>query len=163
MPGDLSYLFPMYPILGGIACLLCFIPIPWHWKAGNIAVTALGLWILSMNIIFWVGTIVWHNTIANPNPIWGDIVNYFMVMWPTATASTSLCIQYRLWQVTRARSVFISKKEVCSRSDSGIVTTWLTPDQKRRRRYTTWALCLGLPILIMPIRQNSPLIYVRYS
>jgi pheromone a factor receptor len=112
MPSDLSYIYPVYPILGGIACFLCFIPIPWHWKAGNVAVTALGLWVLGMNIIFLVGTIVWHNNIENPYPIWGDIVNVFMAMWPTGTASTSLCVQYRLWQIARARNVFITQKEV---------------------------------------------------
>jgi Pheromone A receptor len=112
MPSDLSYLYPMYPILGAIACTLCFIPIPWHWRAGNIAVTALGLWVLGMNIIFWIGTIVWHNNIRNPYPIWGDIVDVYMAIWPTAISSASLSIQYRLWKIARARSVFVTKTEV---------------------------------------------------
>jgi pheromone a factor receptor len=109
---DLSYLYPLYPIVGGIAIILCAIPIPAHWRAGNIATIMLGLWDLGMAIIVWIGTIVWHNNIDNPNPIWGDIVNFYYAMFPTALASTTFCIQYRLWSIARARSVFITKKEV---------------------------------------------------
>ena len=109
---DLSYMYPLYPVVGAIACTLCAIPIPAHWRAGNIATISLGLWVLGMNIIFWIGTICWHGTLANPYPIWGDIVNQYMAMFPTALASTTLCIQYRLWSIARARSVFITKKEV---------------------------------------------------
>jgi Pheromone A receptor len=109
---DLSYLYPLYPIVGGIAIILCAIPIPAHWRAGNIATIMLGLWDLGMAIIVWIGTIVWHNNVDNPNPIWGDIVNFYYAMFPTALASTTFCIQYRLWSIARARSVFITKKEV---------------------------------------------------
>jgi pheromone a factor receptor len=109
---DLSYLYPLYPIVGAIACILCAIPIPAHWRAGNVATIMLGLWVLGMNIMFWIGTIVWHGNIENPYPIWGDIVNFYLAMFPTALASTTLCIQYRLWSIARARSVFITKKDV---------------------------------------------------
>ena len=109
---DLSYLYPLYPIVGGIAIILCAIPIPAHWKAGNIATVILGLWDLGLSIIVWVGTIVWHNNIENTYPIWGDIVNFYYAMFPTALASTTLCIQYRLWIIASARNVFITKKDV---------------------------------------------------
>jgi pheromone a factor receptor len=109
---DLSYLYPLYPIVGAVAIVLCIISIPAHWRAGNIATVILGLWILGLNIIVWIGTIVWHNSIDNPYPVWGDIVNFYYAMFPTALASTVLCIQYRLWIIARARNVFITKKEV---------------------------------------------------
>jgi hypothetical protein len=51
-------------------------------------------------------------------------------MFPTALASCTLCIQYRLWSIARARNVFI------------------TPKEKKRQKITTWLLCLGLPMLV---------------
>ncbi|KIM26104.1 hypothetical protein M408DRAFT_10129 [Serendipita vermifera MAFF 305830] len=130
MQGDLSYMYPVFPIISAFAIVGCIIPIPAHWRAGNIATISLGLWILGCNIIFWVGTVVWHGNIANPYPIWGDIVNVYLAMFPTALASCTLCIQYRLWSIARARNVFITKKD------------------KQRQKYVTWLLCLGLPMLV---------------
>lgn len=112
MPDDLSYLYPVFPIISSFAIVGCIIPIPAHWRARNIATISLGLWILGANIIFWVGTVAWHGTINNPYPVWGDIVNLYLAMFPTALASCTLCIQYRLWSIARARTVFITKKDV---------------------------------------------------
>lgn len=123
-------MYPVFPIVCSFAILGTIIPIPKHWKAGNIATVSLGLWILGCNIIFLVGTVVWHGNINNPYPIWGDIVNVYLAMFPTALASCTLCIQYRLWTIARIRTVFITKKD------------------KKRQKYLTWFLCLGLPILV---------------
>lgn len=113
MAKDLGYLYPAYPIISGILITACIMPISAHWRAGNVAITALGLWVIGANMILLVGTIAWHGTINNPYPIWGDLVNIYYTMFPTALASTTLCIQYRLWSVARTRNVFVTKKEVC--------------------------------------------------
>jgi hypothetical protein len=68
--------------------------------------TALGILITVIDVC------IWHGNIRNLYPIWGDIVHVYLVMLPDAIASTTLCIQYLLWNIARASSVFISKRDV---------------------------------------------------
>ncbi|KIM27261.1 hypothetical protein M408DRAFT_330161 [Serendipita vermifera MAFF 305830] len=127
---DLNYLYPAFPIICSFVIVGTIIPIPVHWRAGNTATVSLGLWTLSCNIVFLVGTITWHGNIDNPYPIWGDIVNVYLSMFPTGLASSALCVQYRLWTIAKAKTVFITKKD------------------QQRQKYVTWFLCLGLPMLV---------------
>jgi pheromone a factor receptor len=92
--------------------VLCLLPIPAHWRAGNIATISLSMWIAIALFITGIDAVIWHGNIRNPYPIWGDIVQVYLIMLPVAIASTTLCIQYRLWNIARARSVFITKRDV---------------------------------------------------
>ena len=109
---DMSYMYPVYPIIGSIAMILCLLPVPAHWRAGNIATISLSMWTALGILITVIDVCVWHGNIRNPYPIWGDIVQVYIIMLPDAIASTALCIQYRLWQIARARSVFLTKQDV---------------------------------------------------
>ncbi len=112
---DMSYMYPVYPILATIAMILCLSAVPAHWKAGNIATVSLALWTAIGLLITIIDVCIWHGNIRNPHPIWGDIVQVYLIMLPDAIASTTLCIQYRLWSIARAKRVFATKREVrCS-------------------------------------------------
>lgn len=112
MPQDLSYLWPSYTIVSAIGIVLCLFPVPAHWRAGNIATVSLAGWIVIGLLMSAINVGVWHGNIRNPYPIWGDIVQQYYVMLPVAIASCLLCIQYRLWSIARAKTVFITKREV---------------------------------------------------
>lgn len=109
---DMSYMYPIYPIMGSIVLCLTLFPVPAHWRAGNIATISLALWTAIGLLITVIDTCIWHGNIKNPYPIWGDIVQVYLAVLSTAIASCTLCIQYRLWSIARAKSVFITKKDV---------------------------------------------------
>jgi pheromone a factor receptor len=111
---DMSYMYPIFPILGSITIVLCLFPVPAHWRAGNVATVSLALWTAIGIFMTVIDTCVWHGNIRNPHPVWGDIVQVYLVVLPDAIASTTLCIQYRLWSIARARTVFITKQDVRS-------------------------------------------------
>lgn len=113
---DMSYMYPTFPIIGTICMVLCLYPVPAHWQAGNIATTSLAMWTSIGLLICVVNTCVWHGNIRNPHPVWGDIVNLYFSVLSTAIACCAFCIQYRLWTVARASTVFVTKKEVCIKS-----------------------------------------------
>lgn len=112
MPKDLSYLYPVFPILASIAAFLSLLPIPLHWGAGNITMVALSFWCIIGCIICAIDTCIWHGNLRNPHPIWGDIVQVYYVMICPAVASCTMYIQYRLWTIARIKSVFITKQQV---------------------------------------------------
>jgi len=109
---DMSYMYPVYPIIASIAIILCLLPVPAHWRAGNIATISLAIWIALGLLMTAIDVCIWHGNIRNPHPIWGDIVNVCFVMLGPAIASTELYIQYCLWNIARARIVFITKQDV---------------------------------------------------
>jgi hypothetical protein len=111
---NMSYMYPVYPILATIAMILCLFPVPAHWRAGNVATISLSLWTAIGLLITVIDVCIWHGNIRNPYPIWGDIVQVYLVMLPVAISSTTLCVQYRLWSIARAKTVFISKRDVRS-------------------------------------------------
>ncbi|KAG8818416.1 a-factor receptor [Serendipita sp. 399] len=133
MPRDMSYMYPIFPIVCFFTILLTFFPVPAHWKAGNIATVALAFWIIGGLIFCLVNTIVWHGNLRNPYPVWGDITCAYIVMVGPAIASCILCVQFRLWNIARTKRVLI------------------TPREKRRQRWLTYFLCLGFPILLIPL------------
>ncbi|PVG02697.1 STE3-domain-containing protein [Serendipita vermifera] len=130
MPKDLSYMYPVYPVIRFFTMLAVLIPIPTHWKAGNIAIISLAMWTWLGLLISMVNTIVWHGNIRNPYPIWMDICNVYFVMLPVGIASSTLCVQYKLWTIATTRIVLISEEKM------------------RRQKYTTYFLCVGLPVIV---------------
>jgi pheromone a factor receptor len=109
---DMSYMYPVYPIVCFFTMLGVLVPIPAHWRAGNIATISLATWTFFGLLMAMVNTIVWHGTLANPYPVWGDICNLYWVTMPTGIASSSFCLQYKLWGIARTKVVFITSKEV---------------------------------------------------
>ena len=119
---DMSYMYPVFPIVGTIIMLLCLYTVPAQWRVGNIATVSLALWTSIGLLQCVINTCVWHGNIRNPYPIWGDIVNVYFAVCSTGIAGCALSIQYRLWQVARAKSVFITKREVCTTSSNRFIT-----------------------------------------
>ncbi|PVG02655.1 STE3-domain-containing protein [Serendipita vermifera] len=130
---DMSYMYPSYPIACFFTMMLVLFPIPAHWKAGNIATLSLAAWTFFGLLMFMVNTIVWHGNIRNPYPVWGDISSAYQTILPIGLASSTLCIQYKLWTIARTKAVFITKREM------------------HHQKYITHFLCWGLPLLILPI------------
>lgn len=128
-PKDMSYMYPVYPIICSICCVLDLFPLFFHWRAGNIATIAMGLWTFGALLIVTVNTIVWHGSIENRYPIWGDIATAWLAVYSFAVSCCAFCIQYRLWSIARTRRVFFTHKE------------------KKRQNYVTYFICYGAPLI----------------
>jgi hypothetical protein len=118
----MSYMYPLFPIIGTISMLLCLYTVPAQWRAGNIATVSLALWTSIGLLQCVINTSVWYGNIRNPYPIWGDIVAVYFAVCSTAISGCALSIQYRLWKVARAKSIFITKREVRITSSDGFLT-----------------------------------------
>ncbi|KAG8836967.1 a-factor receptor [Serendipita sp. 400] len=128
---NFSYLFPGYPIFCIISALLSIIPIPSHYRAGNIAIIAIGLWSFGGNVIAATNTIVWHGNLRNPHPVWGDISQAYFSVMNFGLSSATLHVQYTLWRVARNRKL------------------WMTPRQRRWQKFWAYFFGYGVPILFV--------------
>ncbi|CAG7853423.1 Pheromone B alpha 3 receptor [Serendipita indica DSM 11827] len=89
----------------------------------------MGLWTFGALLIVTVNTIVWHGSIENRYPIWGDIATAWLAVYSFAVSCCAFCIQYRLWSIARTRRVFFTHKE------------------KKRQNYVTYFICYGAPLI----------------
>jgi pheromone a factor receptor len=66
------------PIGAFIAATIVLIPLPWHWRARNIATLSIIAWLFISNVIYGVNSIIWMGTVENMAPIWCDIGEDFV-------------------------------------------------------------------------------------
>ncbi|KAG8835259.1 a-factor receptor [Serendipita sp. 399] len=117
----------------GLSLALLILPAPWHIKARNSGTLIFIFWAFLGNLIYLVNAIVWSNNVRNPAPVWCDISSKLYIGFNVALPCASLCIQRRLYKITRVSNVT------------------LTTTQKRRDIYIDMAVGLGFPALIMAL------------
>ena len=61
------------PIVSFICTILVLIPLPWHWKARNVATLSIITWLGLLNVIRGVNAIVWAGSTVVKYPVWCDI------------------------------------------------------------------------------------------
>lgn len=146
-------LHPEFAPVAIIAALSLFLPLPWHWRAGNVATLSIIGWLFVTNIIFAVDALIWGDSINIVVPVWCDISEHssfaaaqrFIISLDLATKliiganfalpAACLCICIHLEQVASVRVARSSLSD------------------KRRRQYFELGMCLGLPILFMGLRK----------
>lgn len=62
-----------FPVVAFLAALSLLLPLPWHWRAGNVATLSIIAWLIVVNIIYGVDAIVWGNNVDIVIPVWCDI------------------------------------------------------------------------------------------
>ncbi|KAF9441480.1 STE3-like pheromone receptor [Macrolepiota fuliginosa MF-IS2] len=126
----------LYPELAPIALLSSFlllIPLPWHWRARNVATLSIILWLFIANITYAVDAIIWKDNVALIAKVWCDITTKLIIGINFALPAACLCICVHLEHVASARPgpMFIA--------------------DKRRRRTFEAILCFGLPVVFMAL------------
>ncbi|KAH7904573.1 pheromone A receptor-domain-containing protein [Hygrophoropsis aurantiaca] len=121
------------PIGAFIAALLVLIPLPWHWRARNIATLSIIAWLFISNLIFAINSIIWANTVLNVAPIWCDISTKLQMGANMALPACCLCVCIHLERIASVRQVRTMHAE------------------KLRRMFFDAALCWGLPIIYMAL------------
>ncbi len=144
----------MHPEFAPIAFIAAFsllFPLPWHWRARNVATLCIIGWFFVMNIIFAVNAIIWANNVDIVAPVWCDIsmcgilrnsfydahsleATKLVIGANFALPATCLCICMHLEQVSSVRITRIHIQD------------------RRRRQYFEAFMCIGLPIIFMVLR-----------
>ncbi len=66
-------LHPDYPFWSFVGLLAVLLPIPWHWRARNIATLSLIFWSGLTNLIIFLNTQIWADNYRDVSPVWCDI------------------------------------------------------------------------------------------
>ncbi|EGN92608.1 hypothetical protein SERLA73DRAFT_65462, partial [Serpula lacrymans var. lacrymans S7.3] len=114
-----------------LAALLLLLPLPWHWRARNVATLAIIAWLFVINVIYGVDAIVWGNNVNIVIPVWCDITSKLIIGANFALPAACLCVCIHLEQVASVRQART------------------TSDEKRRRQIFEALMCFGLPLLFM--------------
>nr|CDR19296.1 STE3 protein [Papiliotrema flavescens] len=122
--------YPFWSFVGLVAVLL---PLPWHWRARNVATLALIFWIALANLIVFVNSLVWADNFADHAPAWCDISGRIWQIFGYGIPACSLA------QMRRLESVASTRRSV------------ITAAHRRRRMWLEAAWCLLLPPFMLPL------------
>ncbi|KDR78094.1 hypothetical protein GALMADRAFT_118997 [Galerina marginata CBS 339.88] len=126
----------MHPEFGPIAIIAAtslLLPLPWHWRAGNVATLSIIGWLFLSNVIFAVDALIWSDNINIVIPVWCDITTKLIIGANFALPAACLCVCIHLEQVASVRLARTSISD------------------KRRRQLFEAGMCIGLPIIFMAL------------
>jgi len=121
----------VYTVFSFIGFVLCAIPFYWHLEAWNTGTCMYMAWTGIGCLIQCINSIVWNGNMVNRAPVYCDIVTHIQVGLNVAIPACSLCINRRLFKITRGNVVSITSSE------------------KRRAVIVDLLICIGPPILQM--------------
>ncbi|KAJ2916348.1 hypothetical protein MD484_g4053, partial [Candolleomyces efflorescens] len=126
----------LHPELGPVAILACLsllLPLPWHWRARNIATLSIIFWFFIINFIYAVDAFVWADNVKLVMPVWCDITTKLIIGASYALPASCLCVSMYLEQIASLRMA------------------QLTAVDKRRRRWFEAFMGFGIPLLFMAL------------
>ncbi|KIK78556.1 hypothetical protein PAXRUDRAFT_834509 [Paxillus rubicundulus Ve08.2h10] len=126
-------MFLQIPVVAFICAALVLIPLPWHWRAGNVSTIAISAWLFVGSIIDGVGSIIWGNTVENIAPIWCDISTKLQIGSTVALPAAMFCLCIQLERISSVRQVSV------------------THSDKRCRQILDGILCFGVPVVYMAL------------
>ncbi|KAG9097622.1 hypothetical protein FRC06_007359 [Ceratobasidium sp. 370] len=121
------------PIVSFICTVLVLIPLPWHWKARNVATLAIIGWLSLINITRGINAIIWADTVVVKYPVWCDIVTKFIIGGNVGLPASTLCICRYLAAVASPRHTIANSAD------------------KRRRMIFELLMTVGLPCIAMAL------------
>ncbi|KAH9919596.1 pheromone A receptor-domain-containing protein [Fomitopsis serialis] len=116
-----------------IAAILVLIPSPAHWRARNVAILSLIAWLVVVDLIYGVNTIVWSGNVEVRLVVWCDITTKIIIGASSALPAAAMCICKHLELVASGRAVR------------------LTREDQRRRMCFEFAMCFGAPVVLMAL------------
>ncbi|KAG8723774.1 hypothetical protein FRC09_001797 [Ceratobasidium sp. 395] len=119
------------PVVSFVCTALILIPLPWHWRARNIATVSIIVWLTLVNIPRGINAIVWADTVVVKYPVWCDITSKLVIGANVGLPASTLCICRYLAAVASPRH------------------TIPTASDKRRRMVFELLMTIGLPAIAM--------------
>jgi pheromone a factor receptor len=102
----------VFSIFSFVAFVLVSIPFPWHLEAWNTGTCLYMAWTSISCLNVFINSVVWNGNAINWAPTWCDISTRIMIGMNVAIPAASLCINRRLYYISRCSSVTVTKKEV---------------------------------------------------
>ncbi|KAH9919592.1 pheromone A receptor-domain-containing protein [Fomitopsis serialis] len=124
---------PELPYLAFIAASLVLVPLPWHWRARNVATLSIIAWLFVVNTIYGVDAVIWADNVDIVIPVWCDITTKILIGANMALPAACMCICIHLEQVASLRDARISTAT------------------KQRRQVFEGLICFGLPAVWMAL------------
>nr|BDD37065.1 pheromone receptor [Rhizopogon roseolus] len=122
---------PEFPSVAFLAALSLLLPLPWHWRARNVATLSIIAWLFVLNVAYGVDAIVWGDNVKIVIPVWCDISAKIIMGATFALPAACLCICIHLERVASVRQA------------------QTTHSDKRRRQLFELLMCFGLPMIFM--------------
>ncbi|KAJ7475474.1 pheromone receptor Rcb2 B43 [Mycena galericulata] len=116
-----------------IASASLLLPLPWHWRAGNVATLAIMFWLFVANMIYAIDAVIWSGNVNIVATVWCDITTKLIIGSNIALPAACLCICIHLEQVASVRLARTSQSD------------------KRRRQIFEALMCFALPVLYMAL------------
>ena len=137
-----------------MAAFAVSLPLPWHWRAKNIATLSIIFWLLSANLVILVNAIIWADNYNDLSPIWCDICEYpftspsyynadAMIPLKAGRVITAAGIAIPICCLTQMRRL----EAVASTRTAGI-----SPTKNHRRVAWDLIFCLGFPVIHVALR-----------
>ncbi|KAJ6451996.1 pheromone receptor Rcb2 B43 [Mycena vitilis] len=124
---------PEFAPIAFISAFSLLLPLPWHWRARNVATLSIMLWLFVTNMIYAIDALIWAGNVNIVATVWCDITTKLIVGSNFALPAACLCICMHLEQVASVRMART------------------TAADKRRRQIFELAMCFGLPIVYMAL------------
>ncbi|KAJ7440953.1 pheromone receptor Rcb2 B43 [Mycena latifolia] len=124
---------PEFAPIAFIAALSLALPLPWHWRARNVATLSIMFWLFLANMIYAIDAIIWSDSIDIVATVWCDITTKLMVGSNIALPAACLCICIHLEQVASVRLAQASGAD------------------KKRRQLFELLMCFALPVVYMAL------------
>jgi pheromone a factor receptor len=138
------------PIISFICTVLVLIPLPWHWRARNVATVSIIVWLTICNVTRGINAIVWGGSTVVKYHVWCDIskcpfsTSCHLANWASATKliiGAYIAVPASMMCVCRYLSQVASPRQTIANASD-----------KRRRMIFELVMCVGLPIIGMALR-----------
>lgn len=159
-----------------LSFVLVTIPFVWHLQGEQSALSALSSlmnllrspawntgtciymgWVSLTSLLLFINSVVWNDNTVNWAPIYCDIATKIMIGAAVGVVAATLCINRRLYYIVSIKSVMRTVAEVSSLSllSSTLLWCWdgITLWQKRREVLVDLAIGVGIPIIVMILRE----------
>ncbi|KAF7320481.1 Pheromone receptor [Mycena chlorophos] len=103
---------PLFSACSFLGFVMVLIPLPWHLHAWNSGTCFYIMWSALACLNQFVNSVVWANDVLNKAPVWCDISIRITMAVSVGLPAASLCINRRLYQISKVESVSITPREV---------------------------------------------------
>ena len=129
--------YPLFPTFAFLGFVVGLIPLPWHLQGWNAGTCIYMLWVSRACLVEFVDSVVWNGNVNDPAPVWCDICEYpsipysdkpadaglatkFLIGAGIGIPAASLCINRRLFRISRMNTANVTRQEVRTLTDGNL-------------------------------------------
>ncbi|TXT13458.1 hypothetical protein VHUM_00825 [Vanrija humicola] len=121
-----------HTLFSGLGVVLVLLPLTLQWRAHNTSTIFNLLWILVIDLVAFINSIMWWDNYRAYGLVWGDISAKVLTASPVCLAASSLCINRRLATIASSRSV-------------------MRHENMRMSKFLDIFIAIGIPLIVMTL------------